>query len=430
MASNTDQQDEHKIEEYTEEDTTGTGTGTDLVATSNNNNNNTRTATVDMSTLPLDWTQLANNPDGTPAQPPPMRFPHDVAEISPEDLDICVVGTAGQKITHLNNDFSRQCNPQLETLVLRSHLLTKMTGLDGLTQLRVLEFYDNQIQELASLEGPGPNLITLDMSYNSIRDMSPVATCVHLQELYLANNKLKAISGLSALKHLRKVDLGANRIRVMDAEQLAGLENLEELWLGKNKIEEITGLETLTKLRRLDVQSNRLTKVENLMAQKDTLEELYLAHNGIDNEGASCETGLALTFPNLNVLDLSRNRLTSTKPFAHLPGLEELWLSGNQVETMDAVEPLRQAAAENVQSLETIYLEYNPVASEFEYRKMLKEWIPSLQQIDADRIQTFTVAANAEVDQPRSILHPASIMTPEQMQQAALERARQQQNES
>jgi protein phosphatase 1 regulatory subunit 7 len=42
---------------------------------------------------------------------------------------------------------------------------------------------------------------------------------------------------------LKKIDLGANRIRIMDKEELSGLINLEELWLGKNKIEEIQGLE-------------------------------------------------------------------------------------------------------------------------------------------------------------------------------------------
>ena len=59
----------------------------------------------------------------------------------------------------------------------------------------------------------------------------------------LANNKLKTMEGLGALKSLVKIDLGANRIRVMDEKELAGLVNLEELWIGKNKIEEIRGLE-------------------------------------------------------------------------------------------------------------------------------------------------------------------------------------------
>ena len=77
--------------------------------------------------------------------------------------------------------------------------------------------------------------------------------------------------------------------------------------------------------------------MENLDTQAPNLKELFLSHNGIDDDGAGMATGLALTFPKLNVLDLSRNRLTSTAMFAHLSGLEELWLSGNKMETFDAV---------------------------------------------------------------------------------------------
>lgn len=61
--------------------------------------------------------------------------------------------------------------------------------------------------------------------------------------LDLANNKLKTIEGLGGLKSLVKIDLGANRIRIMDEKELSCLVNLEELWIGKNKIEEIRGLE-------------------------------------------------------------------------------------------------------------------------------------------------------------------------------------------
>eukprot|EP00339_Tiarina_fusa_P019828 CAMPEP_0117003960 /NCGR_PEP_ID=MMETSP0472-20121206/5105_1 /TAXON_ID=693140 ORGANISM="Tiarina fusus, Strain LIS" /NCGR_SAMPLE_ID=MMETSP0472 /ASSEMBLY_ACC=CAM_ASM_000603 /LENGTH=179 /DNA_ID=CAMNT_0004704781 /DNA_START=23 /DNA_END=559 /DNA_ORIENTATION=- len=178
----------------------------------------------------------------------------------------------------------------MDTLVLRSHLIQTMEGLEDFTHLTTLELYDNMVNELKCLEECGRYLKVLDMSYNVVRDLAPVSVCENLTELYIANNKLKEITGLHTLKQLKKIDLGANRIRVM--EGLEQLTNLEELWLGKNKIEEIQGLETLTKLRRLDVQSNRLTKIENLTAQVETLEELYLAHNGIDDEGASCETGL------------------------------------------------------------------------------------------------------------------------------------------
>jgi hypothetical protein len=74
------------------------------------------------------------------------------------------------------------------------------------------------------------------------------------------------------------------------------------------------------------------------------------------------------------------------------------------------------------QKLETVYLEYNPVASEFEYRKLLAEWIPSLQQIDATLIGGL-----ASQGMQRAAV-PSVPPVQEQMrllQEAAIERARQ-----
>lgn len=473
------------------------GSGGDSEELPNNNNNiNTTTTITSGSTtvtgLPLDWTQMGATAD----EGLPIRYPHDVTEWSIDDTEISVVGTAGQKITVLGNDFdcsstnnnTNKTNPNLTSLILRSHLIKEMKGLGSLKHLTTLELYDNMVQSFDedSMKGCGPNLHVLDMSYNAIRDMTPVKFCspVHLTELYVANNKLKTIAGLSGLTNLRKLDLGANRIRIMDSNELSGLINLEELWIGKNKIEQIDGLEKvcvimtevdsiclihrcdrlkthfklthpflsfslisfpsiilkqLTKLRRLDIQSNRLTRIENLEGQVETLEELYLSHNGIDDDGASMTTGLALKFNKLNMLDLSRNRLTTTSMFVHLSTLEELWLSGNEMESFDAVEPLRDASsAGQLPSLETIYLEYNPLASDFEYRKKLAEWIPSLQQIDATLIGGLAAHGMAPTGAAARVVGTSSgsggggLATEEQLrhlQAAAIERARQQQQQ-
>jgi protein phosphatase 1 regulatory subunit 7 len=233
----------------------------------------------------------------------------------------------------------------------------------------------------------------------------------------LANNKLKSIQGLRGLTKLRKIDLGANRIRVMD-EELSGLVNLEELWMGKNKIEKITGLEKLTKLRRLDLQSNRLEVVENLTSQIDCLEEIYLAHNGITTEGASHPTGLAQDFKVLSVVDLGRNRLTSANSFAHITTLDELWLSGNKIATFDDIQALSA-----LPSLDTIYLEYNPLQEDPLYRKKIHEVMPCLKQIDANMIMarpmaTGTTSGRAETDEERL----------RRMQDMVITRAREEQN--
>lgn len=368
--------------------------------------------------LPLDWTKMGGNQHDEHDELP-ARCPHEVADWSLEDTEVVIVGTAGQKITVLGDDFANPDRTNLEeltSLVLRSHLIKDMSGLGSLPKLETLELYDNMVQSLdeESLKGCGrTTLRILDMSYNSIRSMAPIQFCngETLTELYLANNKLKEMCGLKHLKNLRKLDLGANRLRVLKEEELSGMVNLEELWVGKNKIETLDGIQSLKKLKRLDVQSNRLTSVVNeedglcyLNPLRETLEELYMAHNGLDDAGISGLISLkgrggdGPIFPQLNVLDLSRNRLTTTAPlvvdsenddvFAEWPTLEEIWISGNEINDFDAVVPLKDASSRgHLPALETVYLEYNPVSKDFEYRKKLAEFIPTLEQIDATRIR-------------------------------------------
>lgn len=137
--------------------------------------------TVTPPTIPTDWAQMACD------KAPVIRYPGDVA--GPEVWDanetdtIILVGTSGQKITNLGPDFSTTLHPQLKKLILRSHLISKMEGLQTFTALELLEMYDNQIEALEGLEVFGSSLRVLDNSYNVIRDMSPVQMCPNLEEL-------------------------------------------------------------------------------------------------------------------------------------------------------------------------------------------------------------------------------------------------------
>ena len=129
--------------------------------------------------LPLNWTQLGKTEEHREL---PIRYPVDVADIPGDETEICIVGTAGQKITVIGADFWKSLNPKISTLILRSHLIRKMNGLEGLEHLELLELYDNQVDELLLSESFA-TLRTLDMSYNVIRDMDPVHFCTNLQEL-------------------------------------------------------------------------------------------------------------------------------------------------------------------------------------------------------------------------------------------------------
>jgi hypothetical protein len=147
-----------------------------------------------LAPLPLEWTQLACPDAANPSPADTIRYPWDVMDLpaSCTEMDsLEIVGTSGQKVTRMGGDISTRY-PNLESLVLRSHLIRTMDGLAKFTKLEVLELYDNMIDELRDLNNesgdgtdgvPGRLLRVLDMSYNVVRDMGPVEFCPNLQEL-------------------------------------------------------------------------------------------------------------------------------------------------------------------------------------------------------------------------------------------------------
>jgi protein phosphatase 1 regulatory subunit 7 len=85
----------------------------------------------------------------------------------------------------------------------------------------------------------------------------------------------------------------------------------------------------------------------------------------------------------LHTLDLSSNKIETLHNMSTLVKLEECWMNDNQIKTFDSV---KQELVPLDASLRTVYLERNPVADEFLYRKTLASLLPSLTQIDASRI--------------------------------------------
>ena len=71
-------------------------------------------------------------------------------------------------------------------LTCRSCLIGNMDGIvENHSTLRRLELYDNYIQKFTNLEHL-KNLVILDMSYNSIRDMKPVEVIRQYGLIFLA----------------------------------------------------------------------------------------------------------------------------------------------------------------------------------------------------------------------------------------------------
>jgi dynein assembly factor 1 len=147
---------------------------------------------------------------------------------------------------------------------------------------------------------------TLYLHFSGFQRIDLLAPYVNLTSLWLNNNSIHVIEGLSLLRRLVC------------------------LYLQGNVIQRICGLAELTDLETLVLSHNYIKTIENLgaLAKLHTLE--------IDHNPIACADGLRglLEVPTVGALDLSHNRL-ETEEFlpliSRLPPLNLLKLDGNPI---------------------------------------------------------------------------------------------------
>jgi Leucine-rich repeat (LRR) protein len=138
-----------------------------------------------------------------------------------EVLSLVIIGTTRGREYKVTKIAGMENNPKVQNLrelVLRSCLISRLEGVKHLAPtLTKLELYDNQIEDIdVDCITALRNLRILDLSFNALRSMDFLKECdfPFLEELYIAQNKLRKIEGLESVPSLRILDLGANRIRV------------------------------------------------------------------------------------------------------------------------------------------------------------------------------------------------------------------------
>ncbi|KAL4465487.1 hypothetical protein ABPG72_009425 [Tetrahymena utriculariae] len=129
---------------------------------------------------------------------------------------------------------------------------------------------------------------------------------VNLKTVYLENNMIQTITGLSCLKQLQHLFLQHNTIK-----EIEGLEENKELItlnMSHNIISKVSGLDQLNKLENLSLGSNQLKDFESIVKLKD--------------------------LPSLSCLGLEDNFIAYDPKmldeiFAQMPSLKVLYLQGN-----------------------------------------------------------------------------------------------------
>ena len=124
------------------------------------------------------------------------------------------------------------------------------------------------------------NLKVLDLSFNRIADISPLAGLTHLTELNLEVNPLidADLTPLAGLTRLTKLNL--SEIGISDLKPLAGLVNLQTLDLSRNQVKDLTALADMIQLKELNLRDNQIHDITPL-ANLIQIDKFYLDRNMI-----------------------------------------------------------------------------------------------------------------------------------------------------
>lgn len=271
----------------------------------------------------------------------------------------------------------------VKSLDLSNENLQSLEGIEHFTALESLTAKNNHL-EIVDLS-KNKNLKYVNLEYNQLKSLH-VHKNTQLEELYLKGNKLKEIA-LDSTPNLKSLELMYNQIETLDLRYNRNLEyvgvkengtlqhlllarnnNLKQLIAGFNALQTID-LSNSLQLKELELNDNNLTGYIDLTPYTQ-LEAYNLCNNNLDAyPGDECKGGYPAPTPNptqfstleaymvfkgwdldgvangsivasrdvpiQTTLSLSGVGLTDVTGIAEFVALEELFLGGNNLKTID-----------------------------------------------------------------------------------------------
>lgn len=288
-------------------------------------------------------------------------------------------------VNHLRN---------LHFLDISRNQLDSMSQLDCLHHLRELVVDNNQITDLNGIMGIDC-LVKLSITGNAIEHVDLThAKWDSLESLDLSRNKIKSIHGLERLKSLTTLKLDSNAL--VELQPSSSMSNLRILRVSDNDLSTLD-VSLFPRIRTLFADNNALPgltrngsgghRIENLSLRSQRVQafsltpedvqsakRLYISGNRLDGdflrtpvyslvylEAVSCNlaswpANLALNAPNLRVLNVNFNFITSLDGLRGLTRLRKLSAIGNRLgEEGNAARGLQ-----GLSSLEEVDLRSNP----------------------------------------------------------------------
>jgi len=234
--------------------------------------------------------------------------------------------------------------PTLESLTLSSCSLTSITGLEHCKGLTYLDLSDNTIRNISAMQAMpalkevylqhnvvtdisalsgAAALTTLDISYNALSNLSPLYGINGLSWLNASNNTIADLGRIDQLKDLKYLSINYNRIT--DISPLAACVYLTELYVSNNALTDLSALANLSALMHLDFSYNQVTALPAWSAAS-ALVTIDGSHNLLENLAPlSGLTALNKVFMDYN------EAITSVQELASCPVLVLVNVYGTQV---------------------------------------------------------------------------------------------------
>ena len=216
--------------------------------------------------------------------------------------------------------------PKLERLTLSNCALSTAAGLETAT-----------------------GITYLDLSHNTIRDLSPLKNMANLQDVYMQNNALNDLTVLGTMKSLKQLDVSFNLLSSLNP--IYNCTSLLSLNASNNVITNLVGIEKLTALEYFNIAKNTLQEAAPI-AGCTNLKTLNLSENAISDLSAFSSLSALESF------DFSRNSVTELPEFSDECKLITIDGSHNQIESLENLEGL--------QNLNNVFMDYNENLSSVE----------------------------------------------------------------
>lgn len=216
----------------------------------------------------------------------------------------------------------------LEYLDLSQNTIRDLTPLANMTGLQDLYLQHNAINDLTNLSGL-KSLARLDVSYNLLETLTPVFSCPELQYLNAGNNKVTSLAGIERLTTLQALLFANNTIQ--DISPISACTGITQLDISENMIADISSLSALVKLDTFNFSRNVVTELPAF-----DKECALITIDGSHNQLTSLNTldGLA----NLNNVFMDYNEdLESIDPLVNCPRLVQVKVYGTKVAEVTAL---------------------------------------------------------------------------------------------